>query len=36
MRYAHLAPGSGAGHIRALESGRGAQNHRNLAATETA
>ncbi len=33
MRYAHLAPGSGAGHIRALESGPAAQNHGNLTAT---
>ena len=34
MRYAHLAPGSGAGHIKALESGHAAQNHGNLTATQ--
>jgi integrase len=34
MRYAHLAPGSGAGHIKALESGRPSQNHGNLTATQ--
>jgi hypothetical protein len=33
MRYAHLAPGSGAGHIQALESARPEQVHGNLTAT---